>query len=334
MAKKKYEKSFFIDMNMQNPPRPGSRMWYIRKADSKSNPKHTVLGYEYTLDRREDSFGEAEGSSPELNFRMAFLPEEDHYWVSRDFAGQELRIMANLSGEEAWVNAFLTGGDPHKATAVLIWGEENYNSDYRKKAKAINFGMIYGMGAPSLAEDLKVSQEEAQSYIDLFFEKLPSVARFLNRSAMIALEEKEITNLYGRKRRVHNYITPYGNLSGFGKRISYNTPVQSVGAEITKLALIKIYNGILNNPEFKDNVFFMNTIHDEINLSVTKEPEMLKKVVKRMGDLMLHKMPNGPVPIISELDIGNCMGLVWPFEQDEETLELKPVYYPIKEDSK
>lgn len=331
MAKKnKYEKSFFINMNMQNPPKPKARNWYIRKADETSVEEFTVCGFEYTLDRREDSFGITEGSDPNLNFRRAFLPEVGHYWVSRDFAGQELRIMANLSGEDAWINAFLTGGDPHRATAELIWGKENYNSDYRKKAKAINFGMIYGMGAPSLAESLKISVDEAQKYIDVFFEKLPNIARFLNRSAMLAVENKKIQNLYGRIRRMHNHVTPYGELTNQGKRLSYNTPIQSVGAEITKLALIKIYDGLITNPKYKDKVFFMNTIHDEINLSVSKD--VLEEVCFKMGELMLHHMPGGQVPIISELEIGNSMGLTWGFEQDEKTLELKPIYEPLEDE--
>lgn len=329
MAKKKeYKKSFFIDMNMQNPPKPHIRDWFVRIADKTSYPEYTVCGYEFTLDCKEDSIGIAEGSDPNLNFRRAFLPEKGHYWVSRDFAGQELRIMANLAQETTWINAFLNDEDVHKATAIILWGEENYNRDYRKKAKAINFGMIYGKGAASLAVELGIAEEEAQQYINKYFEKLPNVARFLKRCEIKATQDKEIQNLYGRKRRMKSYINEWGKLMGIGKRKAYNTPIQSMGAEITKLALIKVYNGLLINNKYKNNIFFLNTIHDEINVSVAYN--IVEEAADLMGKLMLHKMPNGPVPIISELEIGHNMGLTWKFNQDPTTLKLTPVYESLE----
>lgn len=326
---KQYTKDFFIDMNMQNPPKPKSMNWYVRKADHASIPEYTVEGWEFTIDRRSDSLGIAEGFSPELNFRKAFLPEEGHYWLSRDFAGQELRILANLSGEPVWIKTFLEGGDPHEATAIAIWGKDNYTKEKRKAAKAINFGLVYGTGPESLGKNLGVSTKEAQSYMDAFFEKLPNIGKFLDRCALLGAQNKEISNIYGRKRRLKSYITAYGKLDGFGKRKAFNHPVQSLGAEITKLALIKIYNNLLENEKYKDTgkVYFLSTIHDEINLSV--EFGIIKEVTKLMGDLMLHIMPGYPVPINTGIEIGHSMGLTWKFDQDIQTLELTPKYEPL-----
>lgn len=324
MAKKKeYKKSFFIEMNMQNPPKPSSMPWFVRKATQDSIPEYTVVGYEFTEERKEDSFGIAEGSSPFLNFRKSFIPEEGHYWLSRDFSGQELRIMANLSNEKTWIKAFLNGDDIHKATAVAIWGEENYTKEMRRAAKAINFGLLYGTGANSLSEQLNVSVKEAETYINTFFEKLPDIKRFLTRCEIEAAKDKQISNIYGRKRRLASYIDAYG-LMNSGKRKSYNFPIQSMGAEVTKLALIRIYNKLIKNKDYESLVYFMNTIHDEINLSVHKDH--IHKIAFEMGNLMLHIMLDMPVPIITGLEIGNSMGLTWKFKQNEKTLELIPEY--------
>lgn len=324
MAKAKYEKSFFIKMNMQNPPKPHSMNWYVRNADDDSNPEFTVCGYEFTQEIKDDSFGIAEGFSPELNFRRAFLPEEGHYWLSRDFSGQELRLMANLSNEKTWIDAFLNNEDIHKATAVAIWGKEKYNKEMRKKAKEINFGLIYGTGPDSLANRLNVTKKEAQEYIDAFFKNLPGIKRFMDTCERQAQKDGEIQNPYGRKRRLQSYIRPDGSLMNSGKRKSYNFPIQSMGAEITKLALIKVYRKLINDEEYKGRVFFLNTIHDEINLSVDKD--IIEEVALKMGQLMEHRIPGKPVPIITGLEIGNSMGLTWEFEQCAETLELRPTY--------
>lgn len=324
MAKEKvYEKAFFIKMNMQNPPKPKSATWYVRYADETSSERDTVINYEFTLDKRQDSIGEVEGFKPSQNFRMAFLPEEGHYWVSRDFAGQELRIMANLSGEEAWVNAFLNGEDLHTATAIAIWNDPSK----RKAAKAINFGLLYGKTATGLAADLNITKEEAQAYIDKFFEKLPKIKQYIDRAIRNAESTKDTANFYGRKRRMLSFMTSYGRLSGTGKRRVSNFPVQSIGADITKLALIKLYDKLLTNEKYKGKVFFMNTIHDEVNLSVLKSE--INEVAYLQGRLMEHIMPGKPVPIITELEIGNSMGLCWKFTQNEKTLELTPKFIKL-----
>lgn len=315
-------KQFFGDINVQQVPKPTAQIYFVRKADETSSPEYTVAGYEFTIDERTDSIGKSEGFSPHLNFRKAFLPEPGHYWVSRDFSGQELRILANLSGEPAWVEAFLNGKDIHQATAETIWGKENYSKDKRKAAKTLNFGLVYGISAPALSRQLSISEKEAQTYIDGFFKSLPLIEETLNRFALESQENKEIKNIYGRKRRMANFITGYGRLSNAGRRRSYNFPIQSLGAEITKLALIKIWKLLINNPKYEGDVVFMSTIHDEINLSVAKDK--LNEVADIMGKAMYHKMPGRPVPIITGLEIGYSMGLTWKFKQDPVTLELTP----------
>lgn len=330
MSKNKYDKSFFIAMNMQNPPRPDGTDYYIRYKDENSVPEYTVLNYEYTKDLRPDSFGVAEGASPINNFRKAFLPEDNHYIVSRDFSGQELRILANLSGEQSWIDTFLSGGDIHRRTAETVWGKENYTPDMRKKAKAINFGLVYGIGAPGLSSDLGVSEKEAQSYIDTFFNKHPNIHRYLQRQARVAGQNDTLANHYGRHRRFHIYKGRYGGISPAGERRAFNFPIQSMGADITKLGILNVYYNIIKNPKFEGKALWMSTIHDEINLSVHKD--ILEEVVFEMGRVMTHIIqPNYPVPVTTGLEIGNNMGMLFEFEQDSETKELKPVYDKLEE---
>lgn len=332
MSKKsKYERSFSISLNMQNPPKPMSQNWYVRYADSDSNPEHTVLNYEFTLDKRHDSFGIAEGSSIEKNFRKSFIPEEGHYLVSRDYSGQELRILANLSGETTWIETFLSGGDIHAQTAISVWGKENYSHDKRNMAKAINFGLVYGTGAQGLSNNIGSTVEEAQSYIDTFFKNFPNIDRFLQRQARLGGQNKQVTNYYGRIRRFNDYISRYNSneLSPEGVRRAYNFPIQGMGADVTKLGLLNVYHNVINNPAYLGKALFMSTIHDEINLSV--EASVLKEVTKLMGDVMEHKLGNMPVPITTGLSIGTSMGLLWEFEQDPETLELTPIYDKLEE---
>ena len=299
--------------------------WYIRKADKDSVKEYTVEDWEFTPARREDSLGMTEGFSPDLNFRKAFLPEPGHYWISRDFAGQEIRILANLAMEETWIKTIQSGGDIHTATAIQVWGAENYNSKSRKNAKAINFGIIYGSTAYGIADQLGITEDEAQAYIDKYYEKLPAIKRYLETCARDALRTKETQNIYGRKRRLKRYITPWGKMQNRGIRISYNFPIQSMGAEITKLALIKIYNTMILGKEFPEKDFyFKNTIHDEANGSCAYA--IIKEVAFRLGEVMTHKMPGKPIPITTDLEIGHSMGLIWKFDQDKNTHELTPVF--------
>jgi len=331
VAKKKKQKvdDFFASMNMQNPPRPRHINWYIRNADETSNPKYTILGYEFTMSEEVDSFGVTEGPDPNYNFRACLLPEENAYWVSRDFSGQELRILTNLANEPIWINTFLSGGDIHGETAKLLWGEENFSVDLRKRAKAINFGIVYGIGPVGLSKRLNITGEEAQLYIDKYFEKLPNIEAYLNNNVKIASRNMSLSNYYGRPRRFSKYKNNYGSgISSRGENIAYNFPIQSLGADITKLALIKVYYNIIDNPKYIGKVYFLNTIHDEINLSVDKD--IVEEVVYLMGQEMEHNIPGTKVPIISEIAVGNSMGLLFDFEQDLETKKLTPIYKPIE----
>lgn len=332
--KKEKEEDFLSSINIQNPPRPDSQKYYVRYKDNTSEEMFTILDWEFTVDERDDSFGITEGKSLKDNFRHCFLPEKNAYWVSRDFKAQELRIVASLSQEPYWLEIFENGGDIHGEVAKLLWGEDNYNSELRSRAKAINFGLIYGKEAPSLSAELGISLKDAQQYIDDFFGKLPNIRKFLNRSRANAGRDLSLSNLYGRVRRFHKNKSNYNQsgLDNAGEREAYNFPIQSLGADITKIGLIKIFYNMLESDKYKGKVRFLSTIHDEINLSIDKS--VLEDAIFDMGALMEHKLIDirtnkeleNATTIISEISIGNSMGLLFEFEQDLETKELKPVF--------
>lgn len=134
---------YFAKINLQSIPKADSRMWYVHEADEKhSDDENVIMGYRFSLDEKSDKV--CEGFDPHLNVRKAFLPdkEDEFYWVSVDYSSQELRIPTNLSREPVWLDAFTNNKDPHKQTAVKLFGEENYDRDKRKKAKGMNFGQI------------------------------------------------------------------------------------------------------------------------------------------------------------------------------------------------
>lgn len=313
---------------MQNVPNPELHIWHVRVADKTSNPEYTVQNYEFTYERQVDSLGFIEGFEIRRNFRKMFLPEKGHYLVSRDFSGQELRILANLSGETTWIEIFQTGGDIHKQTAYAVFGEENYSGELRDIAKTINFGLVYGMEYQSLAVKIGVSEKEAKEYISKFFKAHKGIDTYLKSQATYASQHKEGVNLYGRKRRYHRDFDAIRGLLPSGRRKAYNFPIQSMGAEIIKISLLKLYYNIINNEQYKDRVYFMSMIHDELNVSVDKS--ILNEVCFKLGEEMRHEIPGMPVPIITDLAIGTSMGMIWKFNQDTETLELTPVYTPYK----
>lgn len=143
-------------MNIQSIPLSLARVWSFRKFWQEEPNEYTVLGYQFTLD--EETGWEIEGYEPKGNVRRAFTVKDDCYWVSLDFSAQELRIPAQLSGESVWLEVFKNHQDIHEQTALAIFGKSNH--DLRKKAKAANFGIMYGMNARSLQEKFRMSREE------------------------------------------------------------------------------------------------------------------------------------------------------------------------------
>lgn len=321
--------TFFVKVNAQSIPKTGSKMWYLHEWDGVTEypGDECIGGYRYSL--TDKSSRVVEGADLTDNIRRAFLPDKDCYWVSIDFNAQELRIPANLSKEPVWVNAFLNKDDIHKVTAISIWDEESYDRDKRDKAKTANFGILYGMSGYSFAERFRISVEEGEDFVRKFKSSLPQLFRWQQSIINKARKEGTAYNYFGRPRRVRYWVKhPDGKQRAFGIRTISNTVIQSVGADILKICLIKFYTEKLEkkNP-LLDGVRILSNIHDEINYSVPKDK--LEEVVKYLVDMMTLKIPGWVVPMEVGIEIGNAWGTCFAYRLIDG--ELVPKAEAVKE---
>ncbi len=202
-------------------------------------------------------------SEDELNIKKAFIVSNaDNIFVGADYSQIELRIVAHYADDEFMINAFKNDFDIHTATAQKIFGAENTNSitpEMRRVAKTINFGLLYGMSAHSLGEDLGISHFQAKSFMDEYFKQFSSIKNFFDKLLEKAQADGYVTTLYGRKRFIHELNANNKNIQQSGFRMAMNMPIQGTAADILKIAMLRISKQ-LNNFEAK----FLLTIHDEL----------------------------------------------------------------------
>lgn len=316
-ADKKNE--YFAKINVQSIPKPEPCMWYVHEYHGEELKPYdeVVLDWRFSLEDKSEWM--IEGFSPDLNIRKAFIVEKDEYWVSCDYSGQELRIIANYTREPSWVNTFLTEGDLHKEMAVRMWGEENYDKEKRKRAKVLNFGMAYGMSGYSLSEKFHVSVEEGNDIVTKFWKAAPNIQRFQSACVRKAQKEGTIANYFGRPRRVKYWMNSDDyKQRAFGRRTINNTIIQSMGAEILKLAVLKLWKNFLNEPSWTPYSRFMNTVHDEANFGIKKDKtvEGIKVIQKDME----MQIKGWEVPINIGIEIGTSWGSTFPFHWEGEKL--------------
>lgn len=281
-----------------------------------------------------------EGFDQNLNIRSTFLPDPGYYWVSLDFNAEEIRIPALWSKEPAWLNAFVNNQDVHKATAVAIWGEENYDKDKRKKAKGANFGILYGMTARNFSERFKMTFQEAQEFVDQFKSGLPTLFNWVGAIEKQGETTGTVRTMFGRPRRVKSWFdTGDWSWINFAKRTCVNTVIQGTGADILKIVMIRIFNKFYNHPvkgPMTKLIRFKSTIHDEVNYQVIKDKEhnynAFRLLVKSTMESMRVRQPNWEFPMEVGLGIGNRWGQSVDFDFDKKTLEiLDPKKDPISD---
>ncbi len=277
-----------------------------------------------------------EGFIQDLNVRSIFLPEPGYYWVGLDYSAEEIRLAALLSGEPAWTEAFKNGEDIHKRTAISIWGEENYSKDYRKKAKAGNFGILYGMTARNFMERFNMTYEQAQEFVEQFKAGLPQLSAWIKRQEYIGEHEGTIRTMFGRPIRVKSWFdTKDWSWVSFAKRTCVNSPVQGSGADILKWAFIRLFNLFYNNPKtgpLTDLIRFKCTVHDEIDFQIIKHKDTFDKVLKNAIACMRFQLPGWPFPLELGLSIGNRWGQSVDFNFDTTTYKVTgPAGDPISD---
>lgn len=175
--------------------------------------------------------------------RRFFIPENSEYvLIDADYSQIELRLLANISGDENMVSAFLAGADIHTSTAAAVFDvpADEVTAELRKRAKAVNFGIIYGIGEFSLSKDLDISVAAAKRYIQSYLAKYPKIDEYLKKTIKKAYENGYVTTLLGRRRYITELKAQNHNLRSFGERVAMNSPIQGSAADIIKIAMVNV----------------------------------------------------------------------------------------------
>ena len=234
--------------------------------------------------------------------RKLVIAPKDYKILSLDYSQIELRILAILSEDEALLDAFKSGHDIHSATAAKINNIpiEQVSDSQRRIAKATNFGIVYGMSAWGLSEQINVSFEEAKNVISKFFETYPKVKQFLDDSVSYCSEHGYVTTLLKRRRNVVEIHSSNYNLKEFGKRVAMNTPIQGSAADIMKLAMIQVDKYL---KKYQSKCKMICQIHDELLFEVHES--VVEEVKDGIKNIMENVIPNSQIPLKVSYAIGN-----------------------------
>lgn len=234
--------------------------------------------------------------------RKAFVPRDKNYKIlSADYSQIELRIMASICGDEALIKAFSEGEDIHRSTAALVFNvnPEDVTPDMRRKAKEVNFGILYGIGPFGLKTRLGVTQTHAKEIIDTYFKTFKRVREFMDSSVRFAQENGYAETLSGRRRYLKNINSSNRVVRQFEERVAINMPIQGTAADMIKLAMINIYNELTKR---KTKTKMILQVHDELLFDAHKdEIDKLLPVIKKLMESALPLK----VPIVAEIGIGD-----------------------------
>ncbi len=233
--------------------------------------------------------------------RQAFIPPKGHKIVAADYSQIELRIMAHLSGDEGLLKAFNEGVDIHSATASEVFETplSAVSKDQRRSAKAINFGLIYGMSAFGLARQLGVKRGEAQTYIDLYFSRYPGVKQYMDETRKRGRDQGYVETLFGRRLYLPEINSRNVQRRQYAERTAINAPMQGTAADIIKRAMIKMDTWVQNHSE---SVKMIMQVHDELVFEV--ENELLDFVVDNIRTLMTGAA-SLKIPLLVDIGVGS-----------------------------
>ena len=234
--------------------------------------------------------------------RQAFIAPQGYKIISADYSQIELRIMAHLSQDQSLLSAFANDKDIHRVTAseVLTKPEADITAEERRRAKAVNFGLIYGMSAFGLSKQINLPRKEAQSYIDRYFERYPGVQTYMEETRQLAMQQGYVETLSGRRLYLPKIISGNGIEKRGAERAAINAPMQGTAADIIKTAMIKMSEWIKNQPT--GNIRMVMQVHDELVFEVKEE------LVSEYSALIKSIMENCyqlSVPLKVDVGIGN-----------------------------
>ncbi|QOR15464.1 DNA polymerase I [Haemophilus parainfluenzae] len=222
--------------------------------------------------------------------RQAFIAREGFTVVAADYSQIELRIMAHLSQDQGLINAFTQGKDIHRSTAAEIFGVslDEVTSEQRRNAKAINFGLIYGMSAFGLSRQLGIGRADAQSYMDLYFKRYPGVQTFMHDIREKAKAQGYVETLFGRRLYLPDINSSNGMRRKAAERVAINAPMQGTAADIIKRAMIQLDQKLQNDPD----IAMIMQVHDELVFEVRSEKvafysDLIKTQMESAADLVV-----------------------------------------------
>jgi DNA polymerase-1 len=232
--------------------------------------------------------------------RQAVIPDEGCVFLSADYSQIELRLMAHFSQDPHMVEAFRSGQDVHAATAAKIFGVsiEEVTKEQRRQAKTANFGIIYGISAFGLAQQLDCSRSEAKSLIDGYFAAFPGVIDYIEKQKELARQHGYAVTLFGRKRYLPDIVSHNATVRSFAERNAVNSPIQGTAADIIKMAMVAIA-ARLKEEGLKTRMIMQ--VHDELNFNVPMDE------VDRVREMVVYEMQNVvhlTVPLIADCGIG------------------------------
>jgi DNA polymerase-1 len=235
--------------------------------------------------------------------RKAFIPRDDnHILLAADYSQIELRIIAEISHDQAMLDAFIAGNDFHKATAAKVYGVpyDEVTSDQRRNAKTVNFSITYGAGATNLSRQLGISRKEATELIQSYFREFSGLKNYMDETIRMAREYGYVKTLLGRRRNLRDINSRNSLTASNAERVAINTPIQGTAADMIKIAMINIHK------EFKSQNLksvMVLQVHDELVFDIYKpELETVKAII---GDKMRNAIPGLKVPILVEMGEGN-----------------------------
>jgi DNA polymerase I len=235
------------------------------------------------------------------DIRRGFVPQRGWTLVSADYSQIELRLLAHLSSDSAFVHAFNSGGDIHRQTAALIFDVplDAVTKDMRARAKTINFATIYGQGAHALSRQLKITHAEAKDFIDRYFERFHRVREYLDSMFEFAREHGYVQTIFNRRRYIPELRDRNFNIRAFGERTAANSPIQGSAADLIKVAMIRIHSALVAR---KLSSRMLLQVHDELVFEVPG-PEL-----DELTELVKHEMEHAAalsVPLVVDLGVGD-----------------------------
>jgi DNA polymerase-1 len=235
------------------------------------------------------------------DIRRGFVPQAGWTMLAADYSQIELRLLAHLSHDPAFVEAFRAGGDIHRQTAAIIFGVDidQVTSEMRGRAKTINFATIYGQGAHSLSRQIKVEHAEAKTFIETYFERFAGVRRFLDATVEQARERGYVETIFKRRRYIPELKDRNFNIRAFGERTAQNSPIQGSAADLIKVAMIKIHHALITK---KMDSRMLLQVHDELVFECPPDE------LSGLQTLVVHEMTTAvklDVPLVVDVGTGS-----------------------------